>query len=106
LGGVSDNRDGVRRRTRLRSGKIADETGRFIVECRLYDRSDEGARLCAVAPAAIPDRILFFDDEQASAALAEVVWRRGAEIGVRFVGARLPPEAAAVRALAAKFYAL
>lgn len=97
-----------RRRTRLRSGKVADRDGRFIVECQILNRSDSGARLRLVQPADVPDEGLLFDDEFASARPIEVIWRQQREIGVKFGP---PPHDAATAEvgeanLSGKFYAL
>lgn len=103
-----DKRLARRRRTRLRSGKIADRQNRFLIECAIHDRSDEGARLRLAKNMALPDDIRLFDDEQKSLAPARIIWRQGQEIGIRF----LPPETigpvseAEIAALGRKFYAV
>jgi hypothetical protein len=104
---VSDKRARQRRRTRLRSGKIAGLGGRFIVECAVHDRSSEGARLRLADRAVVPDRILLLEDEGDALNVAAVVWRRGQEIGVRFAPDIQPadPEAARHR-LTGKYYAV
>jgi hypothetical protein len=99
-------RNSERRRTRLRSGKIADAAGRFIVECMLHDRSEAGARLRPVASAAIPERIVLYDDERETAVAADIIWRRGLELGCRFTGAVMVADNPVVRRLSGRFYAL
>jgi hypothetical protein len=102
-----EKRANARRRTRLRSGKVADSNGLFLTECLIYDRSTEGARLRIAASTAVPDSILLFDDELNSLSAAGVAWRRPNELGIRFM-----PEASTsrgreiARKLAGKYYAL
>ena len=81
----SDKRTYERRRTRLRSGKVADRDGKFLTECLIYDRSPNGARLRVTTSTPVPDRVLLFDDELNSLSAATVAWRRSNEVGVRFM---------------------
>ena len=103
-----DKRAGRRRRTRLRSGKVADTRNRFIIECAVHDRSEEGARLRLAKNVALPDDIRLFDDEQNALFPARIIWRTGQEVGVHF----LPPDTmgdipeADLAALGRKFYAV
>ena len=102
-----DKRANSRRRTRLRSGKVADPSGAFLTECLIYDRSDEGARLRVAKSGSVPDRVLLFDDELNSLSAAAVAWRRPYELGIRFMPETNPgrvPEI--VRKLSGKYYAL
>jgi hypothetical protein len=102
-----DKRSDDRQRTRLRSGKLADSRGKFLVECVIYDRSAEGARLRMDGGPAVPDSILLFDDEYESLIVAQVVWRRPHELGVRFMPEVESEEMHRIaRRLAGKFYAI
>ena len=102
-----DHRNNPRRRTRLRSGKIAGRNGVFLAECLIFDRSQEGARLRLDAAGAIPDRLLIFDDELSSLTPASVVWRRQSELGIRFDSeASISGGKEIARRLSGKYYAL
>lgn len=102
-----EQRDQPRRRTRLRSAKIANFNGSFITDCLIHDRSAEGARLRLPEDAAVPDHCLLFDDELQSLHVAGVTWRKPGELGIRMLN---KVEGAAwqgvARRLAGKFYAL
>lgn len=101
----SDNRAGQRRRTRLRSGKLADPDGAFLIECAVHDRSPEGARLRLTGEVAVPGQILLYEDDEHRLSAAAIVWRRGLEVGIRFTPEVRPPENAH-RRLGGKFYAI
>jgi hypothetical protein len=103
-----DRRNDARRRTRLRSGKVVDPGNRFIVECQIRERSQEGARLLLVKPAEIPDRIGLFDDSELSIRTAEIIWRQALEIGIRFTPEHDSEEIkeSDLAALSGKFYAV
>ena len=105
---IRDKRAAARRRTRLRSGKVLDEANRFLVECVVHDRSGEGARLRIVEDVPIGSPFRLFDDEQGNLHEAWIVWRRGQELGVRFVssGASVDLPEQQIRKLRGKYYAL
>jgi hypothetical protein len=81
---IRDRRSSLRRRTRLRSGKIVDPGSRFLIDCQIYDRSDGGARLRLLASASVPAKIQLFEALPESLTDATVVWRREREIGICF----------------------
>ena len=104
---VREQRAATRRRTRLRSGKILDSDNRFLVECVVHDRSGEGARLRIVEDVALSSPFRLFDDEQGTLHEVSIVWRRGQEMGVRYLGcATAHLTDAQVRALRGRYYAL
>jgi hypothetical protein len=55
--------------------------------CLIVDQSSSGVRLRLDRNLALPNRILLIDMAQATAAEADVVWRKGMEAGVRRSGA-------------------
>ncbi|MCL8000141.1 PilZ domain-containing protein [Brucella sp. 21LCYQ03] len=81
----SERRKEERQQTRLRSGKIVDLEGRFIIECQFRDIAPHGARLSTVDVPNLPERFWLFDDFYARALLAQVVWRANCEIGVQLI---------------------
>jgi hypothetical protein len=103
-----DRRSDLRRRTRLRSGKVVDLNNAFIVECVIRERSQEGARLLLAGTADLPDRIGLFDDAEMSIRTAEIIWHRHPELGIRFtpeLDAR-QIKASDLASLSGKFYAI
>lgn len=80
----SQRREETRNRTRLRSGKIADLAGNYLVDCQVFDRSPKGARLRLMEACELPDHIRLFDDELDLLLIAVVVWINVHNIGVEF----------------------
>ena len=103
-----DKRAAHRRRTRLRAGKVLDIANGFLTDCQIYDRSPAGARLRLLGGGEVPRAIRLYEDERDSVLDADVVWRRGREVGIRLVGfARGPALTPAhLTALRGKFYAM
>ena len=101
-----ERRKEERQRTRLRSGKIIDLDGRFIIECQFCDIAPHGARLRVIEVPNLPERFWLFDDHYARAILAQIVWRQKREIGVRLITDALIPELDEERLnqLAGKYY--
>ncbi len=102
-----DRRGAVRRRTRLRSGKLVAADGQFVVECLIANRSSEGGLLRLPRVLALPDRILLYDDQSGDLVAATVVWRRDRDLGIRFgVPERTPRLRAIADNMRRKFYAV
>ncbi len=102
-------RQNPRRRTRLRSGRIADTDNRFIVDCQIVNRSESGVRLRLVEMVEVPVHLHFYDDELDQAFVAELVWRDGRDAGIRYREEEVPDGCAddGIRhPLAGPFYAL
>ena len=76
----SDQRGAARRRVLL-SGKLAYGNG-FSADCLIRDQSETGARV-VVSTELIPHDLVLIFVTQATAYEAEVVWRRGNEVGLR-----------------------
>ncbi|MGI4764076.1 MAG: hypothetical protein ACRYGP_03255 [Janthinobacterium lividum] len=104
---AGERRAVVRRRTRLRSGKVMAADGQFVVECLIANRSIQGGLLRLPGPIALPARILLYDDQSGDLLAATIIWRHGRQIGIRFGvaerSARLQAIAAGMRR---KFYAV
>jgi PilZ domain len=79
-----ERRTSRRQRTRLRSGKIVDPTGRFVTECLVRDLSDSGGRLRLPAGVTLPAAIQIYDDQTGRLTPATVLWRRDLEVGIQF----------------------
>ena len=97
----------VRRRTRLRSGKVLTADGNFVAECLIANRSAQGGLLRLPAAIPLPGGVLVYDDQTGDLAAATVVWRRGRDVGLRFGG---PERTTRFRAIAdnmrRKYYAV
>ncbi len=79
--GANGRRLGLRTPTQSR-GRVYDSGGRGV-EVAIRDLSATGARLLVAAETAIPRQFLIrFGEYEAR---GEVVWRKGADVGVRFV---------------------
>ncbi len=80
----ADRRLARRRRTRLRSGKILDLHNAFLIECQIYDRSSQGARVRLLADTPAPAEVRLYEDHPERLLDARIVWRKNQEIGLRF----------------------
>jgi hypothetical protein len=100
-------RGGTRARARLRSAKILDASHRFLSECRVHDSSTGGLRLALQRNVGLPQRLLVHDDESGDVRAATLVWRRGAEVGVRWAGEPTRPlKRSECFALKERYYAM
>lgn len=80
---ASEHRSGQRRRM-LKQAQIVTNSGHSTVDCLVRDMSLGGARLKVENGLAVPasfELLLVSDDTRV---LANVVWRRPNEVGVRF----------------------
>ncbi|WP_417669350.1 PilZ domain-containing protein [Roseibium sp.] len=77
-----------RRRARLRGGKLADLTDRFLTECTLFDVSDGGVGLLVPEDIILPLEVLLYDDRDKTLAVVRICWRNGKQIGVAY---EVPP---------------
>jgi hypothetical protein len=79
--GTNGRRLGQRTPTQTRA-RVYDSGGRSV-EVTIKDLSPNGARLSVAAEAAVPRQFLIrFGEYEAR---GEVVWRKGADMGIRFV---------------------
>lgn len=75
-------------RRRMLKSAIAAFNNRFCtVSCTVRDLSDTGARLRSEGSVNIPDTFELIIELDGFEADCEVVWRRGSDLGVRFLGA-------------------
>lgn|GEM_PF-1735403 len=85
-----EKRSSCRVRTRLCPAMIITPGELYATECQVYDRSASGARLRIPGAASIPRRFRLFDETQMVLMEVAAVWRRGRDIGVRFLKAARP----------------
>ncbi|RYB03035.1 hypothetical protein [Lichenibacterium ramalinae] len=105
--GTGDRRAAVRRRTRLRSGKVMGADGQFVVECLLANRSSQGGLLRLSTALALPDDILVYDDQSGDLLAATIIWRRDRDFGFRFATTERTPRFQAIADnMRRKYYAV
>lgn len=75
------------RRRMLKSGKIAYSDRHVTIGCIVRDISATGARLRVEGSVHAPDSFELLIPLDGLEAQCEVVWRREADVGVRFIGA-------------------
>jgi hypothetical protein len=83
---ASETRQAPRRRV-LKAGIAASNDRHLTVACTVRDVSTTGARLRAEGSLSLPDHFELIIELDGLEANCEVVWRRGSEVGVRFLGA-------------------
>jgi hypothetical protein len=80
------------RQRRLKSAQIIFNDNSSIMDCLIRDWSDTGARLKCGQPNAVPKNFALLLKAEWLLYPAELRWRRGEEIGIRFTGpATAPP---------------
>jgi hypothetical protein len=83
-GSTNAKRNADRRRV-LKAGVIAYNGRHVTLPCGVRDLSQVGARLQVDGSVSAPDTFELLVDLDGLEAACEVVWRRGSEIGVRFL---------------------
>lgn len=73
------------RRRVLKAGVIAYSGRHVTLRCGIRDISEGGARVVVEGSVAAPDTFELLSDTDGMEVSCEVVWRRGMEIGVRFL---------------------
>jgi hypothetical protein len=79
-----DERRVSRRQKTLLAGKIVFGANRFAMDCSIRDLSTGGAKLSFADPVGIPAEFELHLPSRGTAFRAEVRWRRGQQVGVRF----------------------
>ena len=85
-GNRNEARAALRRRV-LKSGIAASNDRRLTVSCAVRDLSATGARLRVEGLRTVPDTFELIIDLDGLEADCQVMWRKGGEVGVRFVSA-------------------
>jgi len=75
------------RRRMLKTGKVAYNDRHVTIECTLRDMSATGARLRVSGSVTAPDTFELLIPLDGLEANCQVVWRSGADLGVRFLSA-------------------
>ena len=80
----ANERNNDRRRV-LKSGVIAYSGRHVTLRCAIRDLSESGARVLVEGSVAAPDTFELLCDTDGMEVPCQVVWRRGMEVGVRFM---------------------
>ena len=73
------------RRRVLKAGVIAYSGRHVTLRCGIRDLSESGARVLVEGSVAAPDSFELLSDSDGMEVACQVVWRRGMEVGVRFL---------------------
>jgi hypothetical protein len=95
-----------RRVSRLKWGKVLDGADRFLCDCVIADRAEDGARLRLARNLVLPPLFQLFDEDSGEIYAAQIVWRRGVEIGCRLSRSGAPSKAQAARRMKNRYYAI
>lgn len=85
VAGSTNKRSGIVREPITKSASICIEASGQIIACTLRDIHKRGARLSVVQPHGIPDNFVLKSRSENIESRAMVAWRRGNELGVKFV---------------------
>lgn len=81
----AEKRTARRIRTSLRTGKLFDTSGRFLVDCQVRDRSTGGLRLKLFTDIALQSQFRYYDETDDKYFEVELRWHSKREIGVEFL---------------------
>jgi hypothetical protein len=77
---------------------IALTTDEPLIECMLRDVSPSGAKLVQSIEVSLPSNFdLYFTTDGRVARKCELAWQRGTEVGLRFIGRKVPAGGASGR---------
>jgi len=80
----ADRRVGKRRAVNVSAW--ADPGGVWpVIDCRIIDMTQDGARVAAATGAELPDVFQLRADSTRMIGVVEVKWRRGNQVGVKFL---------------------
>ena len=82
-----DHRD-TRRHRVLKGALIVFHSAGSTINCTVRNLSETGAQLRVVSVVGIPDRFVLHLSDKTTNWNCEVVWRKGTELGVRFLAGR------------------
>jgi hypothetical protein len=105
-GDPRERRRARRRGVRLTWGKALDASDRFLCECLVIDRAQDGARLRLARKVALPNVFHFFDDIENAIYAAQVVWRQNDIVGCRIGLSPLCGKEDVVTRMSSPLYAL
>jgi hypothetical protein len=85
---MSELRQNLRNRAKF-AGLIGTSAAQRV-PCTVQDISSTGARVTVRSSTTVPDNFTLQIPHVSATHMSEVVWRRGSELGVRFVRAKEP----------------
>ena len=74
-----------RRVRQLKRARIVEEQTLTTFDCVIRDGHQQGARLKVDSLTQLPGRFRLINDTDENTATCEVMWRKGEELGLRFV---------------------
>jgi hypothetical protein len=95
--GAMDERRTTQRQKTLLAGKAVFGANRFEIDCSVRDLSRGGARLSFADSLGVPDQFELHMPSRGSVFRAEVRWRKGRQIGVKFRAVLRQPAQAPLR---------
>lgn len=100
-----ERRAATRRTVHLQSGKMLDHADRFLTEFTVRNRTDNGVRLKLARRVQLPRSVVLFDDQQGILLAADVIWRNGADAGLR-ISRRQSLDEKLLKRLEGRYYAV
>ena len=88
---ASELRNAPRRRVRLRSGKLANFTGRVLSDCLIHDKSLTGACVRLMNRAPLPLDFALYEEDIDCITPVRLVWRSGKSLGLCFIDSAASP---------------
>ncbi|GGD27680.1 hypothetical protein [Aureimonas glaciei] len=103
---TQERREDSRRRTRLRPGKLLTETGRYLTDCAILDRSSAGARVRLFEAAALSSEMTLFDESETLRWSVRMVWSGDGQAGLCYTSPADPVGAEEAERIAGRYYAV
>ncbi len=85
MSNTNDDRRGASRRSKVRAAITLFDGPLSPIPCVLINLSTGGARLNVMSPSDLPDAFLLTVETEQLKLKCQVVWRKGDEVGVKFV---------------------
>jgi hypothetical protein len=86
-----DERRGARRQKTFLAGKVIFGANRFVTYCSIRDLSDTGAKLSFADPTEVPNQFELHLASRGTICFADVRWRKGHLVGVKFRAVQRTP---------------
>jgi hypothetical protein len=87
---TDDDKRRTQRQRVLKDGRIITLDNQSIVNCVVRDLSATGARLKCGDQVAVPNEFRLQVGSERTMRPARAVWRRGNDVGIRFIGPPVP----------------
>lgn len=91
---------------RMNWGKTLSIRSEFLSECQIANQTSKGACLRIARRVHIPRFFLLYNDNSGVILEAEVIWRRGMDLGCQFAGKPNKSRAELARRMCARYYGI